>query len=116
METRMNKLSKMIFEMEYEDLKLIKKDLDEGNISRIIEQKIKEKEQKKEIICPVCHNSFQDADDNTFTLTFGEKSFRRKATFCATDCLEYFISHIKRIKQTTKKGDNHGIIRNNEDI
>ena len=113
----MNKLSKIIAELGYEDLKLLKKDLDEGNISRLIDEKITNIENKKETICPVCHSTLEDVDNDTFTLTFGPKGFRKKATFCATDCLDYFILHIKKLnEQKIRKGDIHGIIRNNEDI
>lgn len=114
---KMNKLSKLITEMEYEDLKLIKKDLDEGNITKILESKINEYENKKETICPVCHNVLNNPDNETFTLIFGEKGFRKKATFCATDCLEYFLSHIKKLnEQKIKNGEHNGTTRNNQDL
>lgn len=113
----MNKLSKLITEMEYEDLKLIKKDYDTGNIGKIIEQKIHEYETKKETICPVCHNVLEDPENETFTLMFGEKGFRKKATFCATDCLEYFLSHINKLKeQKIRNGEINGTTRNNQDL
>jgi hypothetical protein len=32
-------------------------------------------------------------------LIFGPKDFRKKASFCALDCLEYFIEKIKKEKK-----------------
>ena len=111
----MNKLSKIITELNYEELKLIKKDLDEGNIKELIEQKIYDIENKKETICPVCHTTIIDIDNETLTLQFGPKGFRKKATFCATDCLEYFLTHLKTIKQekikkTITQGEHYAFI------
>lgn len=113
----MNKLSKIINDLDYEELKLIKKDLELGNIEKLVTIKIKEHEGVKSIICPVCHTIIQNPDDGAFTLFFGPAGFRKKASFCATDCLEYFINHIKNLSYNSiKKGEEDSTFRNNTNI
>lgn len=91
----MNNLSRIITELSYEELKDIRKDLNEGNIERLINKRISHFEEGGATICPVCHTSIEHPENSTFTLIFGQKDFRRKATFCATDCLKYFIEKIE---------------------
>jgi hypothetical protein len=93
----MNKLSKLISELDEEDLKLIQKDLEAGNLDKLISQKIREKTQADfNKVCPVCQ---APTDEESITLIFGPKGLRKKASFCALDCLEYFINRIKKQKK-----------------
>ncbi|HJX05354.1 MAG TPA: hypothetical protein VJ461_01450 [Candidatus Nanoarchaeia archaeon] len=93
----MNRLARLIENLDEEDLKLIKKDLELGNIERLINKKLQE---KKEVdfnkVCPVCQTPI---DEEGFTIIFGPKGLRKKASFCARDCLEYFLSKIKQEKK-----------------
>ena len=87
----MNKLAEIISGLSTEELKLIKKDLDEGNIHRIVHRKLN-KEENKAFICPVCG---LEVDKKTgFVLEFG-KEIRRRAIFDELDCLNYFLSRMK---------------------
>ena len=95
----MNKLSKVISDISYDELKLIKLDLQKGNIETLINNRIKQFEVGNKIVCPVCNSKVNDVE-NAYTLIFGPKEFRRKASFCATDCLEYFIG---KLNETNKK-------------
>ncbi|MBN2459357.1 hypothetical protein JXB28_03670 [Candidatus Woesearchaeota archaeon] len=93
----MNRLANLIASLDEEDLNLIKKDLEAGNIERLINKKLQEKKEKDfNKVCPVCQASIQDEG---LTLIFGPKDFRKKATFCAMDCLEYFLDKIKKQKR-----------------
>lgn len=90
----MNRLARLIGELEKEDLELVRKDLEAGNIDRLIRQKLMEhEEQDTNKVCPVCQTP---VNDESLTLIFGPKDFRKKASFCALDCLEYFIEKIKK--------------------
>jgi len=82
------------------ELKKIKHDLDTGgkHISLLIADKVKELETKPMSACVVCGKSIEIKHDN-FTLLFGPDHFRRKATFCAQDCLDYFLSRQKTVGQ-----------------
>lgn len=92
----MNKLARLINELDEEDLELIRKDLEAGNLDRLIRHKFMEKQgQESNKVCPVCQTPISD---DSLTLIFGPKDFRKKASFCALDCLEYFIDKIKKEK------------------
>jgi hypothetical protein len=97
----MNRLAKLIESLDDNDLKLIKKDLEEGNIERLISKKLQE---KKEIdfnkVCPVCQSPIGEGN---LTLIFGPNGLRKKASFCALDCLEYFLNRIKQEKKTVRE-------------
>ncbi len=91
----MNKLSELIKQLNYADLLLIQKDLDAGNISKVLKASIKKAKQKAISLCPVCNNPIPEG--HGFYLEFGDPSLRKKATFDGKDCMQYFLEHhIKR--------------------
>jgi hypothetical protein len=93
----MNRLAKLIESLDEEDLKLIKKDLEFGNIERLISKKIQEhKEEDFNKVCPVCQTPI---GKENLTLIFGPEGLRKKASFCALDCLEYFLNRIRQDKK-----------------
>jgi hypothetical protein len=90
----MNRLANLIANLDEENLNLIKKDLEAGNIERLINKKLQEKKEKDfNKVCPVCQAPIEEEN---FTLVFGPKGLRKKASFCAMDCLEYFLNKIKK--------------------
>ena len=94
----MNKLAKIISELTYDELKLIKKDLNEGNIEKLINTRLQNLEEERGgAVCPVCNTAISDPENGALTLIFGPKDFRQKATFDAADCMEYFMEHLKKI-------------------
>jgi hypothetical protein len=87
----MNKLAELIRNLPPEDVLLIKKDLEEGNLYRIIADRLAELELPQKV-CPVCNAPL---DDNApYVLYFGN-GIRKKARFDALDCLEFFIDDLK---------------------
>ncbi len=83
----MNRLAELIRSLPVKDIELIKKDLEEGNISKVISERMAELEMPQKV-CPVCNLPL---DDNAeFVLYFG-KSIRKKARFDGKDCLNYFL-------------------------
>lgn len=82
--------------MNYEELKNVQKDLIEGNMGKLIYSRINEFEKKHkhgEKVCPTCGSS---VDENSpYTLIFGPPDFKKKATFCALDCLDFFLQKVK---------------------
>jgi len=93
----MNRLAKLIEGLDESDLRLIKKDLEAGNIERLINTKLTEiKQTDFNKVCPVCQTPLEEEG---FTLVFGPKGLRKKASFCAQDCLEYFLNKIKQEKK-----------------
>lgn len=87
--------------VDYEDLLKIKNDIDNGglHLKKLVDEKIKEQQRKHNELCSVCSNEIDPSSTNSYTLVFGPDDFRKKATFCAVDCLEYFINNLKKIKE-----------------
>ncbi len=87
----MNKLAQIIENLSFNELNLLKKDLDEGNIHKIINKKLRHEEDKV-FTCPVC--GAKVSKDKSFVLEFG-KEIRKRAVFDELDCLNYFLGRIK---------------------
>ncbi|MBN2053138.1 hypothetical protein JW756_06555 [Candidatus Woesearchaeota archaeon] len=97
----MNRLAKLIEGLDETDLKLIKKDLEIGNIGRLINKRLEErKEAEFNKVCPVCQTP---VGEEPMTLIFGPKGLRKKASFCAMDCLEYFLNKLKQDKKSVRE-------------
>ena len=95
------KLRDVVDSLDYYELVRMKKDLDEGghHLRKFISHMIKEREKEHSALCSVCASEIDPTSVNTFTLMFGSEDFKKKASFCGKDCLEYFISNVDRMKQ-----------------
>ncbi len=89
----MNKLAKLIKEMQYEEAQNLRKDVMEGNMLRIVDERIAAFENPNRV-CPVCNTPIDP--ETALTLYFGPKGLRHRASFDAEDCLEYFVTKMKR--------------------
>ncbi|MCA9478263.1 MAG: hypothetical protein KC535_03900 [Nanoarchaeota archaeon] len=90
----MNKLAKLMESMTYEDLLLLQKDFERGNLHSILEKRIKERQANRITLCPVCSSPVKEGEG--YHLQFGDPSLRKKATFDGIDCLQYFLTKIKK--------------------
>ncbi|MGM5481321.1 MAG: hypothetical protein ACQESE_02825 [Nanobdellota archaeon] len=90
----MNKLAKIIEDLDFDDLKMIKKDLDAGNIEKLLKKRMKEARKEQITSCPVCSARVKEGEG--LHLQFGPASFRKKATFDGVDCLQYFLERLKK--------------------
>ena len=90
----MNKLKRLIEEMDEDDLVNLKRDVDEGNMQRLLKERLDAKRKGPSVSCPVCGMSVNEQEG--FHLQFGSSDFRQKATFDGVDCLEYFIERLKK--------------------
>jgi hypothetical protein len=100
----MNKrLRDVIDSIDYYELLKIKKDLDEGGIhlNRFIQSEIKKRHSQHHVLCSTCGTEIDSKSSNTSTLVFGPDDFKKKATFCGKDCLEYFIKSMDEMKKGT---------------
>ena len=105
MEETKYRLRDFIDKIDQAELSRIKKDLEAGGIhlKKFIDQKIKENEKKHEQYCSVCSSPIDPASTDTYTLIFGPSDFKKKATFCAMDCLKYFLKNMEEMKQQNRK-------------
>ena len=87
----MNKLAKIISEMNEEDLLKIKRDLVAGNIDKVINKRFDELSGHdfSDKQCPVCGEKITS---DSFILEFGSSYLRKRAFFDGVDCLEYFVN------------------------
>jgi len=91
--------------LDYNELMRFKNDLDSGAVTlkRLLEEKIKRKLKEHEKICATCSNNLNFYKSNNYTLVFGPDDFKKKASFCGLDCLEYFITKLKELKEKSKE-------------
>ena len=97
-----------VFEvLDYNELMRFKNDLDTGAITLkiLLEEKIKKKLKEHEKICATCSNTLNFYKTNNYTLIFGPDDFKKKASFCGLDCLEYFIKKLNGMKINPKEDD-----------
>lgn len=89
----MNRLSKLLKELPYDDLVRIKRDIAEGNMLRIVDERIDEFENPNRV-CPVCNAPVDPR--SALTLMFGPKGLRQRASFDGEDCLAYFVKGMRQ--------------------
>lgn len=92
----MNRLAAIINGMDEQDLRLIQKDIYEGNLSQLIKSRLHSMmppEESKQV-CPVCGSPI-DSETARYELIFGPPDLRRRARFDGLDCLRYFIKELE---------------------
>jgi hypothetical protein len=93
----MAKIRDFVEVLDYEELKRLKEDLERGGmiLSSLVKSRLEQKHSEHGRFCAVCFADIDPTNPNSFTLHFGSADFRKRASFCAADCLEYFISQLK---------------------
>ncbi|MFC1752405.1 hypothetical protein ACFL96_03310 [Thermoproteota archaeon] len=91
------KIDDVIEQLDLGELIKVRKDLQKGGgkICGIVDSKIKKELRKHSSYCCVCNSKVDPYSVSNFTLVFGPEDMKKKATFCAIDCLEYFIGNLK---------------------
>lgn len=99
------KLHDAIKSIDYEDLVELNRDLKQGalNTRQLVEEQIVNKEREMGKTCHMCQSEIDPSNTNNFTLLFGPEGLRRKANFCAIDCMKYFISDLERRRNAYKQ-------------
>jgi len=94
------RLRDMINSLEYDEILKVKRDLDAGahHLKNFLKTKIREHQKEHSSICATCNSEIIGESTQNFTLIFGPDSFRKKASFCAIDCMEYFIGKLKNAR------------------
>jgi len=100
----MYRFTKFLSSLEHYELVRIKKQLETGDldIEKEVQGYIKDIEKKHAVDCTTCSNTLDMYNTNNYTLVFGPDDFRKKASFCGLDCLEYFFTKLKQMKQGDK--------------
>ena len=87
--------------LDYDELIRVKDDLNKGgdSIRILVDNKIKEEIKKQNQFCAVCAAKI-DAESNTrLSLTVGPEEMHKQVSFCAVDCMEYFLNELKKAKK-----------------
>jgi len=103
MASEKKKFKDVVSSLEYEELVELQRDLFKGGttIKQVISNKLKEISATESRICASCGNNVNLRVANEFTLIFGTSDTKKRVSFCALDCMEYFT---KNLKQLTAKG------------
>ncbi|MBN2457764.1 hypothetical protein JXB31_01385 [Candidatus Woesearchaeota archaeon] len=111
------KLRDMLDSVEEEDLYKLQHDLAKGGffLKKLIDSKLKDMESAKKGYCITCGEDLRNKP-SSYTLIFGPEDFRKKAVFCEIDCLEYFISSLKKHENSIKGCDKNALQKDNETV
>ena len=100
----MYRLSRFLSSLEHYELIKLKHEMENGNldVEKEVQENIKEIEKKHSKFCTTCSNTLNLYNTNNYTIIFGPEDFRKKASFCGLDCLEYFLIKLKQMKKENK--------------
>jgi hypothetical protein len=87
--------------LDYNELIRFKQDFDSGAImlKKMLDEKVRAKQREHEKTCSTCSGDLRFYRASNYTLIFGPDDFKKKASFCGLDCMEYFITKLKSMKQ-----------------
>lgn len=85
------KLDIFLEKLSVEELEQLHSEAASGRLTERLKAKQRTGESKS---CAVCGEQF--ARNQGFVLEFGDPELRKRAHFCAFDCMEYFINHLKK--------------------
>ena len=88
----MNRLAQLVKELDYDNLLAIRRDITEGNMLRLVEERIASFENPNKV-CPIC-GAGVDPEKAT-TIYFGAQGLRQRASFDGEDCLRHFLEKNK---------------------
>ena len=109
------RLIDVVDQIDYNDLVKMKMDIEDGGVhlKKLVEGKIKEHQKNHDVVCSACSAEIDKYSTNNFTLLFGPEDFKKKATFCGVDCLQYFLGQLKKIKEVqTVRSESVGLESN----
>ncbi|MBI4454061.1 hypothetical protein HY636_05450 [Candidatus Woesearchaeota archaeon] len=101
-------IKEFIDSIDEEELYKLQYDLSKGSIAlkKTVEDKVKEIENRKRKYCAVCGEELVEKE-GVYTLIFPHENLTKKASFCATDCMEFFLGRLKTANahkaETTQK-------------
>jgi len=97
------RLRDVIDAIDYYELLRMKKDLESGghHLKQFLGEEIKKRQMMHQVLCSVCGTDIDPYSTSTSTLMFGPDDFKKKATFCGKDCLEYFIKNMEGMKKAS---------------
>ena len=95
------KVTEIIDMLNYEELVDLQRDLFGGgtSIKQVVNNRIKEVNDSQTRVCATCGGTVNLSVNHEYTLIFGPKDLKKRASFCAVDCLEYFFAQLKQLSE-----------------
>ena len=90
--------------LDHKELQSVEQLFSSGNAHNIL-GKHKRRLSNPMLVCPVCESGVCEQED--LLLEFGPRGLRQKARFCGHDCLEFFLSQRKSLKQKNILEEEH---------
>lgn len=102
-----HKFKEFLENLDYNEVLDFKKQVKAPNstIKEVLNNHIDVIERMNSRICATCGNKL-DLNTKNLTLHFGPEDFKKKASFCAFDCLEFFLQQLKQIEMKKEKAIN----------
>jgi hypothetical protein len=97
------KITDAVENIEEHDLYKFRDDLEKGApyLKKLVNDRLRALEKSKKGICVTCGNELA-FHPRSYTLVFGPDDFRKKASFCELDCLQYFLHNLKTMTKGEK--------------
>ena len=91
----------MLENIEFNDLIELNSNVKNGefDFNLLLKNIIKEKEKEHKKYCSMCGGGLEPNSVTNYTIMFGPEGFKKKASFCALDCMEFFIARLKEVKK-----------------
>ena len=101
----MKKIRQALEKLKHDDLVTMQKDLFNGGgkLRGMVSDCIREIEAAENTICSNCGNKVNKKQAENFTLLFGIADMKKKASFCALDCLQYFFNNMKELSKSVRQ-------------
>lgn len=101
----MEGLKEVIDDLSYGELKELENNLKKGSdIKDLLKDKIEVIEKRNARICATCGNPLDAFSLTNLSLMFGPEDFKKRASFCAFDCLEHFTIKLKNLHEKFNGG------------
>jgi hypothetical protein len=92
------RLTDVVGSLDYEELVNLQRDLFKGGgaIKQVITNRIREMNTAEARTCGTCGTAINLRTAKEFTLIFGPADLKKRASFCALDCMDYFFNNLKQ--------------------
>ncbi len=99
-----HKFKEFLENLDYNEVLELQKQLKAGdsNIKTILNNHVNVIERMNARVCATCGNELNISSKN-LVLHFGPENFKKKASFCAFDCLEFFLEQLKNIEKKKER-------------
>lgn len=104
----MEGLKEVIEDLSYMQLKELENNLKTGSyMKKELKKKVEDIEKRNARICATCGTPLDAFSLTNFSLMFGPEDFKKRASFCAFDCLEHFVVKLKDLHKKVNKGEKY---------